>query len=192
MADVHLVNGADAATGSADAATALAVKNEPSYIVAGPADDEDFARAEHLAELLMSSLPGLRCRVIPVLPEQWPEYCMKLTARLGCSARCPIVWAGTGKSLGGSITLGLEPWTCLDPSASPRPALRASLLRSLPASIPTVAVTEFETTCDTKYGVRIPQVEPGTWAKIAQENLAALRLKLSGALPSLEPTGSGG
>ena len=126
---------------------------DPSYFVTGPADDEDFARAEYLAEMLMSSLPSLRCRVIPVLPERWADHCSKLAAKLGCEARSPLVWAGTGKVLGG--------------------------------------LSEFEAACDVKYGIHIPEVEPGTWAKIAKENHEALVRKLSGALPVLEPTGSG-
>ena len=69
----------------------------PIYYIAGPADDEDFAKAEHLAEMLMSALPGQTCRIIPVLPENWEQYQEKLCSKLGCSARAPMTWTGTGK-----------------------------------------------------------------------------------------------
>ena len=55
----------------------------PIYYIAGPADDEDFAKAEHLAEMLMSALPGQTCRIIPVLPENWEQYQEKLCSKLG-------------------------------------------------------------------------------------------------------------
>ena len=75
--------------------------NAPAFFVAGPADDEDFARAEHLAELLMSSLEGIRCRIIPVLPEKWNDYLERLKAKLGCAGRQPLIWTGSGKTIGG-------------------------------------------------------------------------------------------
>ena len=73
----------------------------PAYFVAGPADDEDFAKAEHLAELLMSSVEGVRCTIIPVLPENWQPYIDKLHAQLGCQPRQPLIWTSTGKAIGG-------------------------------------------------------------------------------------------
>ena len=73
----------------------------PLYYLAGPADDEDFARAEHLAEQLMSSLPGVKVRIIPVLPEQWEAYLEKLCSKLGCVAKVPLIWTGNGKAIGG-------------------------------------------------------------------------------------------
>ena len=36
------------------------------YNVAGPADDEDYAQAEYLAEMLMVSLPSIKCNCTPL------------------------------------------------------------------------------------------------------------------------------
>ena len=38
------------------------------YNIAGPADDEDYAQAEYLAEMLMVSLPSINCNLLPILP----------------------------------------------------------------------------------------------------------------------------
>ena len=39
------------------------------YNIAGPADDEDYAQAEYLAEMLMVSLPSINCNLLPILPD---------------------------------------------------------------------------------------------------------------------------
>ena len=40
-----------------------------TYHIAGPADDEDYAQAENLGEMLMTSLRGVECVMHPVLPD---------------------------------------------------------------------------------------------------------------------------
>ncbi|KAL1527451.1 hypothetical protein AB1Y20_016116 [Prymnesium parvum] len=128
---------------------------DPLYFLAGRADSEDFARAEHLAETLMTAVPNVKCRVIPVLPEQWDKYSKKLCGRLGCALQHPLVWSATGKLVGN--------------------------------------LTDFIELTELKYSVTLdPEVKDETWRKIAKANLAALRLKVSGARPDLAPTGSGG
>ena len=67
-----------------------------TYHVAGPADDEDFAQAEYLAELLMASLKGVDCVIHAVLPEDWPSFVSDKSAYLGCKQRAPR--AGRGRN----------------------------------------------------------------------------------------------
>lgn len=72
----------------------------PNLFLAGRADSEDFARAEHLAEMLMTAVPTFKCRLIPVLPEKWDSYGAKLCGRLGCVLLQPVAWTGAGKVIG--------------------------------------------------------------------------------------------
>ena len=72
-----------------------------TYHVAGPADDEDFAQAEYLAELLMASLKGIDCVIHAVLPEDWPAFVSDKSAFLGCKQRAPLVWMASGVVVGG-------------------------------------------------------------------------------------------
>ena len=96
----------------------------PLYYVAGSAEDEDFAKAEHLAEMLMSALPGIKCRIIPVLPEQWDQYLEKLCSKLGCPGRMPMIWTGSGKAVGGIFDfqqmVEIKYDIKLDPTIQPR------------------------------------------------------------------------
>ena len=87
-----------------------------TYFVLGKADDEDFAKAEHLAETLMSALPSgerpapppfppaqpdslprvcssaVTCHILPTLPGAWPALCKTTCARCvrpRCDAPAP-------------------------------------------------------------------------------------------------------
>ena len=71
------------------------------YHVAGPADDEDYAQAEYLAETLMSSLKGVECILHPVMPDEWTAFVSEKAAFLGCKQRAPLVWMSTGVVVGG-------------------------------------------------------------------------------------------
>ena len=71
------------------------------YVIAGPADDEDFAQAEYLAELLMVSLPSVKVTLMPILPEAWPDFVGQKAAFLGCKQRAPLAWTSSGKVIGG-------------------------------------------------------------------------------------------
>ena len=71
------------------------------YFVAGPADDEDYAQAEYLAELLMVSLPSIKCNLFPILPDDWNEYVTQKCSFLGCKQRAPLIWMSSGKVVGG-------------------------------------------------------------------------------------------
>jgi hypothetical protein len=71
------------------------------YFVAGPADDEDYAQAEYLAELLMVSLPTIKCSLFPILPNNWNEYVMQKCSYLGCKQRAPLIWMNSGTVVGG-------------------------------------------------------------------------------------------
>ena len=103
----------------------------------------------------MSSLPGVKLRIIPVLPEQWELYVEKLCSKLGCAARPVMIWTGNGKSIGG--------------------------------------ISDFQQDVEVKYALSLdPDIPSDTWKQIAKANLAALRLKVSGALPDLAPAGTGG
>ena len=74
-----------------------------TYFVLGKADDENFAKAESLAETLMSALPSgdddqltpafppaspsgltsvfcfsaVTCHILPTLPDAWPALCKR-------------------------------------------------------------------------------------------------------------------
>lgn len=72
-----------------------------TYHIAGPADDEDYAQAEHLGEMLMTSLQGVECVMHTVLPESWPEFAKERCAFLGCKQRSPLVWLASGVVVGG-------------------------------------------------------------------------------------------
>ena len=88
-----------------------------TYFVLGKADDENFAKAEHLAETLMSALPSgamptssatlptcpagltwgvsvaVTCHIVPTLPEAWPALCKTTCARYvrpRCDAPHPL------------------------------------------------------------------------------------------------------
>lgn len=71
------------------------------YHIAGPADDEDYAQAEYLAEMLMVSLPSISCKLHPVLPDDWPDYVRERAGFLGCKQRAPLVWMSSGVVVGG-------------------------------------------------------------------------------------------
>ena len=71
------------------------------YLIAGPADDEDFAQAEYLAEMLMVSLPSIKCTLFPVLPDDWSTFVAEKSGFLGCKQRAPLVWMASGKVVGG-------------------------------------------------------------------------------------------
>ena len=71
------------------------------YHVAGPADDEDFAQAEYLGEMLMSSLRGVDCAIHCVLPEDWSGFIAEKSAFLGCKQRAPLIWMSSGVVVGG-------------------------------------------------------------------------------------------
>lgn len=71
------------------------------YNIAGPADDEDYAQAEYLAELLMVSLPTVRCNLIPVLPDDWGAFVAQKCGYLGCKERAPLIWLNSGAVVGG-------------------------------------------------------------------------------------------
>jgi len=71
------------------------------YHVAGPADDEDYATAEYLAEMLMNSLQGVECVLHPILPDDWSSYVASKAAFLGCKPRAPLVWLSSGIVIGG-------------------------------------------------------------------------------------------
>ena len=72
-----------------------------TYHIAGPADDEDFAQAEYLAETLMTSLQGVHCVMHTVLPDKWPDFIKQKCAELGCERRAPLVWMDLGHVVGG-------------------------------------------------------------------------------------------
>ena len=85
-----------------------------TYNIAGPADDEDFAQAEHLAELLMISLPSITCTLHAVLPNEWTSFVTRQAGVLGCKQRAPLVWLSSGVVVGGLpeySTRDLEPDT---------------------------------------------------------------------------------
>ena len=71
------------------------------YFVAGPADDEDYAQAEYLAEMLMVSLPSIKCELLPIMPDAWPAYVAEKCVSLGCKQRAPLVWMSSGVVVGG-------------------------------------------------------------------------------------------
>ena len=71
------------------------------YLIAGPADDEDFAQAEYLAEMLMVSLPSIKCTLLPIMPDDWGPYVSKQSGFLGCKPRAPLVWMASGAVVGG-------------------------------------------------------------------------------------------
>lgn len=71
-----------------------------TYFVAGKANDDAFAKAEHLAEVLMSSLPSATCHILPTLPDAWPALSKSTCARLGCKEVHPLVWTGNGQLVG--------------------------------------------------------------------------------------------
>ena len=52
-----------------------------TYFVVGKAGDEEFAKAENLAESLMSALPAVTCHIHPTLPDAWPALCKTTCAR---------------------------------------------------------------------------------------------------------------
>ena len=62
--------------------TAAAERPPVQYNLSGPADDEDFAQAEYLCEMLMATLPHASCHITAVLPEEWPGYIEKKCATL--------------------------------------------------------------------------------------------------------------
>ena len=78
------------------------------YLVAGPADDEDFAQAEHLAEMLMVSLPTIKCTLLPILPDDWTDYVAERAGFLGCKQRAPLIWMSTGVVVGGFAEFAAE------------------------------------------------------------------------------------
>ena len=86
-------------------------RHAATYFVLGKANDENFAKAEHLAETLMSSLPSVTCHILPTLPDAWPALCKTTCARLGCSEAHPLVWTGTGTFVG---SLGSFEKECVD------------------------------------------------------------------------------
>ena len=71
------------------------------YNIAGPADDEDYAQAEYLAEMLMVSLPSIHCNLLPILPDNWPDFVAEKCGFLGCKQRAPLVWMSSGIVVGG-------------------------------------------------------------------------------------------
>ena len=71
------------------------------YHIAGPADDEDYAQAEYLGEMLMTSLKGVDCVLHCVLPEDWTDFVSQQAATLGCKQRAPLVWLASGVVVGG-------------------------------------------------------------------------------------------
>ena len=71
------------------------------YLIAGPADDEDYAQAEYLAEMLMVSLPSIKCTLMPIMPDEWQAFAVKQCGFLGCKQRAPLVWMASGAVVGG-------------------------------------------------------------------------------------------
>ena len=71
------------------------------YNVAGPADDEDFAQAEYLAEMLMVALPSIKCTLYPIMPDDWTAFVSEKAGFLGCKQRAPLVWMSSGAVVGG-------------------------------------------------------------------------------------------
>lgn len=71
------------------------------YNIAGPADDEDYAQAEYLAEMLMVSLPSIKCNLIPILPDNWSDFVTEKCGFLGCKQRAPLIWMTSGIVVGG-------------------------------------------------------------------------------------------
>ena len=71
------------------------------YNIAGPADDEDYAQAEYLAEMLMVSLPTITCNLVPVMPDDWGAFAAQKCAFLGCRERAPLIWLNSGAVVGG-------------------------------------------------------------------------------------------
>ena len=71
------------------------------YNIAGPADDEDYAQAEYLAEMLMVSLPTITCNLVPVMPDDWGAFAKQKCAFLGCRERAPLIWLNSGAVVGG-------------------------------------------------------------------------------------------
>lgn len=78
----------------------MAAQSAVTYYVAGKANDDSFAKAEHLAEVLMSSLPSATCHILPTLPDAWPALSKSTCARLGCKEVHPLVWTGNGRLVG--------------------------------------------------------------------------------------------
>ena len=72
-----------------------------SYTIAGPADDEDYAQAEYLAEMLMVSLPSIHCTLKPIMPIDWNDFVKKQASFLGCKQRAPLIWTNSGAVIGG-------------------------------------------------------------------------------------------
>ena len=85
-----------------------AEKSAVTYFVAGKANDDSFAKAEHLAEVLMSSLPSATCHVLPTLPDAWPALSKSTCARLGCKEVHPLVWTGSGRMVGSLVEFERE------------------------------------------------------------------------------------
>ena len=79
----------------------MAAEQQLEYLIAGPADDEDFAQAEYLAEMLMVSLPSIKCTLLPIMPDDWGAYVAKQSGFLGCKQRAPLVWTSSGIVVGG-------------------------------------------------------------------------------------------
>ena len=75
--------------------------NGVTYHISGPADDEDYAQAEHLGEMLMLSLKGVQCVMHTILPEEWSDFSKEQCAQLGCKQRSPLVWLASGVVVGG-------------------------------------------------------------------------------------------
>jgi len=75
--------------------------NGITYHISGPADDEDYAQAEHLGEMLMLSLKGVQCVMHTILPEEWSDFSKQQCAQLGCKQRSPLVWLASGVVVGG-------------------------------------------------------------------------------------------
>ena len=73
----------------------------PIYCVAGDCATEDYAKAEALAELLMSSLPKAECSLLPQLPADWEAFGAAKARALGVPLSQPLVWTGAGAPVGG-------------------------------------------------------------------------------------------
>lgn len=71
------------------------------YFIAGPADDDDYAQAEYLAEMLMVSLPSIKCTLMAILPDDWSTFVAEKAGYLGCKQRAPLVWMASGAVVGG-------------------------------------------------------------------------------------------
>ena len=72
----------------------------PIYCVASDCATEDYAKAEALAELLMSSLPKAECSLLPQLPADWEAFGAAKARALGVPLSQPLVWTGAGAPVG--------------------------------------------------------------------------------------------